>query len=148
MLCVCSECAATCAAQKDQSADEKQSRGRKRYRGDVKYSELGLVTEKAAIAVYTAAGILVVDRTTVGQKIPNPEFAERFEAPLRELGGSIDLRIIKDTASAEVFADEGRSVISANLFYDEPFEEVSIFGVNDVEISGEISVLRSIWRDE
>jgi hypothetical protein len=39
-------------------------------------------------------------------------------------------------------------VISANLFYDEPFEEVSIFGVNDVEISGEISVLRSIWRDK
>ena len=104
--------------------------------------------EKAAIAVYTAASILVVDRTTVGQKIPNPEFAERFEAPLRELGGSIDLRIIKDTASVEVFADEGRSVISANLFYDEPFEEVSIFGVNDVEISGEVSVLRSIWRDK
>ena len=103
--------------------------------------------ERASIAIYTTAGTLIVDRTTVGQKIPNPSFAERFEAPLRELGSEITLRIIKDTASVEVFADDGRAAISANLFYDEAFEDVSIFGSGDVEVSGEVSILRSIWTD-
>ena len=104
--------------------------------------------EKAVIAVDTAPGTLVVDRTTVGQRIPNPKFADRFEAPLRSLDGAVRLRIIKDAASVEVFGDEGRSVISANLFYDEPFDSVSIFGATDVEVDGEISILRSIWCEK
>ena len=104
--------------------------------------------EKVAIAVYTDARTLIVDRTTVGQKIPNPKFAQRFEAPLRELQGNLNLRVIKDRASVEVFGDDGRAVISANLFYDEPFEAATTFGDNDVLVEGNVSILRSIWQDK
>ena len=104
--------------------------------------------EKAAIAYYTGTDTLIVDRTQVGIEIPNPRLAERFEAPVRDIEGSIDLRIIKDTASVEVFANDGRTVISANLFYDEPFDKVTIFGADDVNVEGEVSVPRSIWQDK
>ncbi len=104
--------------------------------------------EKLSIAVHTGTGTLVVDRTAVGQRVPNPKFARRFEAPLRETDGKFNLRVIKDRASVEVFGDEGRAVISANLFYDAPFERVELFCLGDVDVSGEVSTLKSIWTPD
>ena len=102
--------------------------------------------EKLAVVVYSARGILAVDRTNVGQKIPNPSTAKRFEAPLGPINGDFNLRIIKDRASVEVFANDGRAVISANLFFDDPLDSVSIFSLGDVDVHGEVSILNSIWN--
>jgi sucrose-6-phosphate hydrolase SacC (GH32 family) len=101
--------------------------------------------EEVVIAVNTESGLLYVDRTTIGQRVPNPKFAGRFKAPLRKLNGSLDLRIVKDRASVEVFCDGGRSVISANLFFDTELDSVSIAAFGDVKVSGSVSVLNSIW---
>jgi fructan beta-fructosidase len=104
--------------------------------------------ETLDIVVNSGARTLVVDRTTVGQCVPNPKFARRFEAPMRETDGLCKLRVIKDRASVEVFADGGRAVISANLFYDLPFEHAELFCLGDVDVSGEISTLKSIWTND
>ncbi|MEO1596481.1 MAG: glycoside hydrolase family 32 protein [Pseudomonadota bacterium] len=103
--------------------------------------------ENVEIAIDMASGKLVVDRTHVGQAVPNPKLVERLEAPLRKGSESLSLRLIKDVASVEVFADEGRSVVSANLFYDAPFDRVETFGPDEVTLGGEVSVLASIWRE-
>jgi fructan beta-fructosidase len=104
--------------------------------------------EAVIITVDLSSNQLVVDRTTVGQRIPNKKFAERFEARLRQIDKSFTLRVIKDRASVEVFGDDGRAVISANLFFDEPFDDVAVSSQGDVQISGEASVLRSIWSNK
>ena len=75
---------------------------------------------------------LLVDRRTVGQRLPRKNFASRFEAPLRNPANEIALRIVKDRASVEVFADNGRAVISANLYFDDAFDSVSVFGDESV----------------
>jgi fructan beta-fructosidase len=106
------------------------------------------VGEQALVLVDVEANLLVVDRTTVGQRVPNPKFAGRFTAPLRPLDELLDIRIIKDRASIEIFADEGRAVISANLFFDVPFDRVVLIREGDVEIHGQVSVLRSIWSND
>ena len=103
--------------------------------------------EKAIISVDIDANLLIVDRTSVGQRVPNPKLAGRFSAPLHSLGELLDLRIVKDRASVEVFADQGRSVISANLFFDSPFDRVVVFGEGEVDAGGRASILRSIWHD-
>jgi fructan beta-fructosidase len=103
--------------------------------------------EQAIISVDLGSSSLVVDRTSVGQRVPNPKFSGRFTAPLRPLGELLDVRIVKDRASVEIFADEGRSVISANLFFDSPFDRVVLFRDGDVEARGRGCVLRSIWRN-
>lgn len=105
----------------------------------------GCSGEEARVHVDVEARLLIVDRMSVGQRVPNPKFANRFEASLRQLDGRFDLRIIKDRASVEVFGDEGRSVISANLFHDTPLDELSIEGTGEIDVGGEVSVLTSIW---
>lgn len=102
--------------------------------------------EEALILLDRAAGRLIVDRDSVGRQLANPKFAGRFHAPLRPLQRTLDLRIIKDCSSVEVFADGGRSVISANLFCDAPFDKVSVLGGANLRIRGQVSVLRSIWK--
>lgn len=102
--------------------------------------------EAATVLVDLQRHELSVDRTNVGQRIPNPKFAEKFVAPLRRLDGRVALRIVKDRTSVEVFGDDGRAVISANLFFDEPFTGVVAVGRGDVSIQGNVSILQSVWN--
>ena len=88
---------------------------------------------------------LTVDRTQVGQRIPDAKFAECFRAPLRPANGAMSLRVVKDRASVEVFADEGRAVISANLFFDAPFTTLTALGDGAVFVQGSVSTLRGVW---
>jgi fructan beta-fructosidase len=102
--------------------------------------------EKLVVAVHPARRVLSVDRTTVGQRLPDPDIAGRFEAPLDPIDNHFTLRVIKDRASVEVFGDDGRAVISVNLFFDELLDSVSLFSLGDVEVQGEVSILNSIWN--
>lgn len=101
--------------------------------------------EAAKIIVDVAKDELIVDRTLVGVRLPPPDSATRFEAPLGLAGKQTRLRIMKDRASIEVFGNSGLVAISANLFFDQPFESVSIFSDGDVRVMGEVSILGSIW---
>jgi len=101
----------------------------------------------AKIFADVANGVLVVDRTRVGQCIPSRQYARKFEAPLCSNGSSLDLRIVKDRASVEVFEGDSGAAVSANLFFDKPFDSISVLGSSKVEIRGEASILKSIWTD-
>jgi fructan beta-fructosidase len=59
-----------------------------------------------------------VDRTSSRPGAPfDEEFPGTFSAPVAgDAGGMIDLRVIVDRTSVEVFADRGLSVITANTF--------------------------------
>lgn len=101
----------------------------------------------AKILVDVSNRVLVLDRTQVGQITPSRHGADRFDAPLDAVGSSVDLRIVKDRASLEVFVAGGRSAISANLFSERPLDFVSLSGNGAVTVRGEVSILKSIWTD-
>jgi len=57
-----------------------------------------------------------VDRTHSGNTSFSPQFPARTEAPMPDAGGAIDLDILVDHSTLEVFAQHGRVAMS-NLFY-------------------------------
>lgn len=101
----------------------------------------------AMIIADVANDLLVLDRSQVGKSMPYGQNANKIEAPLVVIGDCLTLRVIKDRASVEVFVGDGRVAISANLFFDKPFDSVSQFGGGDVEVHGKASILESIWED-
>ncbi|RCH56884.1 glycoside hydrolase family 32 protein [Mucilaginibacter hurinus] len=74
--------------------------------------------EKAGNAFY-------IDRTKAGEVNFEPGFAKKMTAP-RNAQGNINLKIIIDAASAEVFADSGRTVLTAIFFPQEPLNLLHI----------------------
>lgn len=101
--------------------------------------------DEATVLIDLEKLLLTVDRSRVGQRIPDLKFAECFAARLRWPDGAMTLRIVKDRASVEVFGDEGKAVISANLFFDAPFKTVTALGGDGVFVQGIVSTLRSVW---
>lgn len=72
--------------------------------------------EATVIGVRTDAGKISVDRTRSGATAFHPAFADRSEAPLQVVDGKLKLRMLLDTSSLEVFAQDGVSVLT-NLIY-------------------------------
>lgn len=60
-----------------------------------------------------------VDRTRSGELIVSPQFAARHEAPLAVENGILELHILLDRSSVELFADDGLATIT-DLIYPRP----------------------------
>jgi sucrose-6-phosphate hydrolase SacC (GH32 family) len=87
-----------------------------------------------------AAGTLVLDRgISSGQRF-HPAFARPITMALRQPAESLSLRIVGDRTSLEVFAEEGRSALTARIFPpDGPLELALSAGGGPVSLlSGEL----------
>jgi sucrose-6-phosphate hydrolase SacC (GH32 family) len=58
----------------------------------------------------------VVDRTQSGVVDFNKKFPGRYSAPLRVIDGSCSMRLLLDTSSLEVFAQDGETVLTTTIF--------------------------------
>lgn len=72
--------------------------------------------ERTVVGYDAERGALFVDRTRSGDVSFHPAFAERCFAPVALDDGLLRLRILVDRSSVEVFAQEGRTVISSGVF--------------------------------
>jgi fructan beta-fructosidase len=84
-------------------------------------SEFGLKVrtgegEETVIGIDPRAGSLFVDRTRSGEAGFHDEFASRQTAPLHLEDGRVRLRVFVDWSSVEVFANNGRTVITDQIF--------------------------------
>ena len=90
---------------------------------------------------------LFVDRTRSGNNGFSPQFSARTGAPLPALRGSLDLTILVDRSTLDVFAQRGQVAIT-NLFYP-PKGAVAPEFFARVDWAGRIAVerwdLRSSW---
>jgi len=59
---------------------------------------------------------LIVDRTRSGRADFHRAFSSRHEAPLRLIDGRVALRLLLDTSSFEVFAQNGETVLTELIF--------------------------------
>jgi len=72
--------------------------------------------EATAIQFNGAHSRLVLDRTRSGKTDFHAKFAARHEAPLRITDGRVTLRLLLDTSSLEVFAQNGETVLTELIF--------------------------------
>ncbi|SDY92281.1 glycoside hydrolase family 32 protein [Tessaracoccus flavus] len=74
--------------------------------------------EGTLIGIDTAAGRLVVDRTSAGEDSFHPQFAAAYSAPLVHEDGRQTFTVYVDRSSVEVFADGGLRTITSQIFPD------------------------------
>jgi len=73
--------------------------------------------EETVVGIDTATGRIFVDRTRSGKTDWSPDFPARVSAPLRHSqAASVDLEIVVDDNSIEVFAEDGETVLT-DLIY-------------------------------
>jgi fructan beta-fructosidase len=106
--------------------------------------------ERTSIAIDPARGRLAVDRTRSGLVGFQASFAGRHEAPLRLEGGRCRLRLLIDTSSLEVFAQDGETVMTALVF---PTTQRRVLGLSPRGPAGPtvdaltLHELGSAWRE-
>ena len=84
--------------------------------------------EKTVIGYDAGAAELFVDRTRSGASAFSRSFADAVQrAPLVARRGEVKLRILVDWSSVEVFADEGRRVITDQVFPAVESDDVRVF---------------------
>ena len=90
---------------------------------------LGSATGKTGtrIQYVTETGVLQVDRTTSGQTGFSPAFSLGSAAPVALTDGKLNLRIVVDGDSVEVFAGDGKAVISSLVFPAAGDDDVALF---------------------
>lgn len=85
--------------------------------------------EETVIGCDLAAGRIWIDRTRSGAIDFSRRFSRLHAAPLPPGKRSIDVRILVDRCSVEVFADGGRAVITDLVFPSAPYDRLRLFSV-------------------
>lgn len=88
-----------------------------------------------------------IDRRQAGKADFSDKFAGRHTAPVNYDSETVDLCIFLDHAAVELFADDGRTVMTDIMFPSEPLWDISIV-VEKGEanlISSSASILHDIW---
>ena len=103
--------------------------------------------EETLIGYDVPAGELFVDRTKSGQVAFSNLFPSREAAPLAAKKGRVELHIFVDWSSVEVFAGDGRVVITDQIFPKPSSDGLSLFANGGIAklVSLHIWQLRSIW---
>lgn len=89
------------------------------------------------------------DRVQAGEKSFSKEFAKSFSLAPRFSGEkTVRLHLYFDTASAELFADGGSSVMTEIFFPKEDFNKLSLFSVGGKTrlVKGKVWELKGIWH--
>ncbi|QMU31583.1 glycoside hydrolase family 32 protein [Adhaeribacter radiodurans] len=90
---------------------------------------------------------LFIDRTHTGNTSFEPRFAKKHVAPLSLLNGKLNLRVLVDVASMEVFANQGQLVMTDIFFPTEDFTNIEISSKGPAQLlESNAYTLKSIWK--
>ena len=105
--------------------------------------------EEQTVVGYTPASrTMFVDRTKSGNVTFHPAFAGRHSGPLDlNSDGNIQLRILVDACSVEVFGNSGETVITDLVFPDSNSNEVELYSEGGTcrVVTCQIHALKSVW---
>lgn len=95
-------------------------------------------------------GVLYLDRAAFGETVPNKNFAalSYWETPYSPQGESISLRVFFDRSIVEVYADNGRRVMTAQLFPGPAQKGIGLFSEGATTVFEDIRVynIKSAWK--
>ena len=87
-----------------------------------------------------------IDRTSSGKVNFQKEFAAKHSAPRFTDDPHMDISIILDESSVELFADDGLTVMTEIFFPDKPYQQINIEAINGIVFNKlEYTGLKSIW---
>jgi levanase len=103
--------------------------------------------ERTVIGYDADAQQVYVDRTASGEIGFAPTFPGVQRAPLPVVDGKVYLRILVDWSSVEVFADDGRRVITDQVFPGDASQGVQLFSEGGSTVLDQLAIrpLRSAW---
>ena len=88
-----------------------------------------------------------IDRTRSGKIDFQPDFAARHFAPRFTSSTKMNLSLVIDVSSVELFADDGLTVMTEIFFPNKPYNQVTIQSADNAVIKElEYIKLNSIWK--
>jgi fructan beta-fructosidase len=105
--------------------------------------------EKYRIGLDAAQKRFFSDRRQAGKADFSKEFAKSEHFAIRESADrKVQIRLLLDVSSVELFADQGRVVLTDLFFPSQPFDSISLFSEGGkVELlKGQMWQLKGIWR--
>jgi sucrose-6-phosphate hydrolase SacC (GH32 family) len=89
-----------------------------------------------------------LDRSRSGEVGFNPNFAHDQYATLKIPGNALSLHVFIDSASIEIFTDDGQTEMTAVAFPSAPFDTLTLSADQPIQVkSGALRTLRSIWTN-
>jgi fructan beta-fructosidase len=88
---------------------------------------------------------LYLDRTKAGIDNFSEVFAARHTCPRQSKSDTLDLKILLDHSSIEMFADNGRTVMTDIIFPSSPYTKLEIMGKSKI-LDMQMAPLSSVWR--
>jgi fructan beta-fructosidase len=102
--------------------------------------------EKLVIGYDKKLNQYFIDRTSSGKVDFQNEFAAKHTAPRITNSANMDLTLVVDESSVELFADGGLTVMTETFFVDKLYEQIHIEANGGILIKKlEYSELKSIW---
>jgi fructan beta-fructosidase len=103
--------------------------------------------EKLILGYDKSANNYFIDRTNSGKTSFEKGFAGRHTAPRLSNTETMDLTLIIDNASIELFADKGLSVMTEIFFPNNPFTDISFQAPDNFQIKSlQYNKMKSIWK--
>jgi fructan beta-fructosidase len=104
--------------------------------------------QKLVVGYDKAANQYFIDRTAAGKVSFEKSFAARHTAPHISSRENLDLTLVLDNSSVEVFADEGLSVMTAIFFPDQLLSTITIQSTKKFQFKTlEYTPLESIYQN-
>ena len=105
--------------------------------------------ENLLIGYYKTKGEFYINRTNAGNSDFSKDFNGIHISPLAINGTSVDMHLIIDAASVELFAMNGKIAMTEVFFPTEGFSGIRLYSKNgNVQLdSGSIYKLNSIWKE-
>jgi sucrose-6-phosphate hydrolase SacC (GH32 family) len=96
---------------------------------DVKDSQdVGFKLRSTRIGYDSSKGVVYIDRTHSGSAVVDPAFtAHRQEAPVSLQNGKLQLRVLLDRCSVEVFAQDGQIALTDLIFPDAADRKMELY---------------------
>lgn len=96
------------------------------------------------------SGAFILDRTRSGKTDFEDSFPSVQQMPVKELPEEFEVRILTDWSSVEVFLNKGQYVMTAQVFPNAPYDELSLKNTGNATLTlddFEYSVIEAIWGE-
>ena len=93
---------------------------------------------------------MTIDRTASGLVDFEPSFAKGIHSmPYAVSNKEVDVRILIDWSSVEIFVDDGKYVMTDQIFPSEFYNKLQVSSTDKISLKNfNLNNIKSIWRDE
>ena len=114
--------------------------------GVIKIRIANSLDESITVGYNITSNQYFIDRSSSGASDFSKDFVGVHLATCNYQTDTIQMKIFLDKSSIELFADDGRTVMTDIMFPSIPYSNIEIFGDSIALVKGRIHPLRSIWR--